>query len=306
MIHLAHHTYDTYDQSWLLRGTWIDWFTFDQDGRYVPLWNSQIQSNTVSPLVQQLIKDLDSENVDWESTEKRHEDGEDEGDDGADKDDDDDDDDDDEESCPTYGHSSHHSLFGRFVHEDPTYLLGHPRETSASYTVCSRSEPGILYFCAPTIVLQAGRIMTMPPILDYPVSPLLDKHYRNCGCLSICNQDSWLQRGDRTVKLVITSLTSYGDLSLHHAAGHISAIHEGYGVDNDDMEQYLETVPNSVNRFESFNVLFAQPNQREVALEVAGERKLVTVHERAGMGFIHREALRHLDEAFEWQDIILT
>lgn len=165
--------------------------------------------------------------------------------------------------------------------------------------------PGLLYFYAWTLSVQAGPLEITSGPRPPPVSPLLDRYGRKCGFLSICNHASWPIAGNKAVKLAVVSVTSYGDLSSYHAQGQTSAVDGVYGVNDKVLEQYFgSSLPHDVNNFDFLNVLLIQETDRKSRMLTSDGLEDLVVYERAGLGFIHRTALHRLDEV-QWCNIAL-
>lgn len=292
-INMSQSSIADYNQMWLLRATWIDWHIVDKDGGCRTVWNTNDTSNKVS---------LKHEAIVDNNTKRR-----------KDEDDDLDIELSEEQSrtpdpCPTYGNSTQDNPFGRLGHHNVIFqgLERGGRVTGDRYSRCHSMELAALCFYAPTITLSA-RLATQPthtPQSDSHVAALSDSQGRMCGILSVADIERWSNGYESAVKLVLLSITSYGDLSIHHAAGWTSSIYGAFEEEG-DLTDYVETLPEDVDHFDFINVLFVPETDRKARLVVNGELRSVTVCERAGVGTVYRRSLPGLKD-ITWCDIVLA
>ena len=88
-----------------------------------------------------------------------------------------------DESCPTFGPSSdsNPNPFGRRIHGKAMQLIGLQQDACADYKGYSSRNPELLYICALTVSIMARPVVTIPPRLDFHVSPTLTSMNESLG-----------------------------------------------------------------------------------------------------------------------------
>ena len=315
-ILMSQDTFSSYDQDWLIKGTWIDWSRFDDGGRCTFLWdsNESESGDTVSKGVS-CIADSDVQSVgDIDATDTESDADAENGvqdksiDSGEDMESDEDDIE--IEHCPTYGHSCNTNPFGRCINERSLHLLG-PRPTASlnhALPSCpSKSHSGLLYFLAPLVNLRTGSLLKMPRPLENPVLPLYDGNGCVSGALSADELSSWPNDGMEELQLLILSVTAYGDISCRLGPGQMEILDKMYGMNDQVREAYLEKLPDHLDNYDFLNMLWIRKTKRTVQLTKDGASTETCVHERAGLGFIQSEALDDVGGGGypTWTEIIL-
>lgn len=292
-IHMSKETYDDYDQAWLIGATWVDWFIVKpgESGECELIWREQGLEGA-KPFQSHMSQEASGPATETEGSPQINES------------------DDEDITCPTYGTSMPGNLFGRKTYPDVNRLIPPHSQALSVIKRCSKVDEGLICFAAPMIILKAGPSFYPPIFDDFPMSPLFDTAGRKCGFLSVTNSRSWPISGLKKAKLALVSITSFGDLSIRHAAGLTSQIYESYGAE-DHLNKYLQGLPDGVDHFDFLNVLFVEESDEKVKLEKSDggtESVLVEagVYEHAGVGFIYREALASLKEGeIRWEDIVM-
>lgn len=298
---MAQDTYSLYDQKWLLKGTWIDWYRVGERGVCVQLWDPSGGTDVVSPLVQLVLepardqpgRDATQSVENEEGDENQDEEGEESKDEKDDEEDGEQDKDD--TACPTYGSSSPTDPFGRCPHKRVLDLLPErPLHTIPTVQITPLPD-GLLYFLCSTI-----KCPTRPQEHKYSQGfhHLLDRYANACGFVDMGSSDAPPCSEQGLCKIAILSVASYGILG--DGRSKLKTLGDAYIPDED--AELLQTLED----FRFLNVALLLETDTTAVLESESNTKRAFVHERAGVGLVHRDALKMMQSSLQWEEILLA
>ncbi|UJO21758.1 uncharacterized protein CLAFUR5_09102 [Fulvia fulva] len=286
-VQMSLPTHSRYDQMWLLQGTWIDWYRVSSvEGTCDAItskWGDFFRR------AREIVEALDhGQAIRDTANDPKAVDSENESDGEG------------ENEAPVYARSPD-DPFGRRLHPEAMRLI--PARPGAAYkqTSCSPRDSRLLCFAAPFVSVQTTTRRNPSRMDSEATLSLIDRLGRVCGSISVASEAG--STSVSTVKLLLLSVTAYGDLSQYHASGLTGEIFREYEAE-DDVGEYIEEGPEGLDYFKFLNVMYIEATRRTVTLHTGGNDKQAVVHERAGLGFIYREALRHVGE-ISWDGFVL-
>jgi hypothetical protein len=280
IILAAMDTYSDYDQRWLLRGTWVDWWII-KDGVCSRVWSPDHER-----AVSTLVKNVDPLLVDNASTEV------DPTGDSTDSEISDPSPQNEQEDCPSYGWPAPGNPYGRIVHPEIVQMLPQERHWETPGLRSTDGLNGVLLFWTFQFEARICVQAESPRQLQ-----ILDGKGKVCG---MANAPYDRYPSDQAQTILLLSVASYGILNSIRST--LGILNPPYRTLDDD---FFNTLPEDLDNVEFYNVMLVDKQKTSVLVEQSGHEQSCNVYERNCIGIVHRNSFKGGAIPIHWTPILL-
>ncbi|KAK3710102.1 hypothetical protein LTR37_010533 [Vermiconidia calcicola] len=284
IVHMPLDTYSLYDQKWLLKGTWIDWWRMDAFGRFDRMWETATSMVPVSALAAKVIQSGSSPSripSEDEANSVLEEEGEEE--------------EDEEELCPSYGVAYPSNPYGRVLPPSISSMLPTDQSDATPILQSDRVLPDALFFSTFVITSPSLRQVDFGEMYH-----IIDADGDACGFVNAPITGPSSQEYHIASLLLLLSVAPYGVLSSSRSD--IAKLSPRYRMID---PTYLDRLPEDLDLFDYFNVMVVRPCGASLTVESGGISQRIRVYERVGIGLVHRGIFQAGEGWPQWKPIAL-